>query len=49
MNDISQRRTSWKRTGYGVGGLVALAILFLAIVMLSNAGLRGMRLDLTQN
>ena len=49
MNDISQRRTSWKRTGYGVGGLVALSILFLAIVMLSNAGLRGMRLDLTQN
>lgn len=39
----------WQRTGYGVGGLLALAILFLAIVMLSNAGLRGMRLDLTQN
>jgi ABC-type uncharacterized transport system involved in gliding motility auxiliary subunit len=35
--------------GYGVGGLVALAVLFLGIVMLSNVGLRGMRADLTQN
>ena len=33
----------------GVGGLIALAILFLGVVMLSNATLRGMRLDLTQN
>jgi ABC-type uncharacterized transport system involved in gliding motility auxiliary subunit len=32
-----------------VGGLLALAVLFLGIVMLSNAGLRGVRLDLTQN
>jgi ABC-type uncharacterized transport system involved in gliding motility auxiliary subunit len=39
----------WQRTGFGVGGLVALAVLFLAVVMLSNLGLRGMRLDLTQN
>ena len=39
----------WHRTGYGVGGLVALAVLFLGVVMLSNAGLRGMRADLTQN
>jgi ABC-type uncharacterized transport system involved in gliding motility auxiliary subunit len=39
----------WRRTGYGVGGLVALAVLFLGVVMLSNAGLRGLRLDLTQN
>jgi len=39
----------WKRTGFGVGGLLALAVLFLGVVMLSNAGLRGMRLDLTQN
>ncbi len=38
----------WK-TLTGVGGLCALACLFLGIVMLSNAGLRGMRLDLTQN
>jgi ABC-type uncharacterized transport system involved in gliding motility auxiliary subunit len=38
-----------KRIGYGVGGLAALAVLFLAIVILSNVGLRGMRLDLTQN
>jgi ABC-type uncharacterized transport system involved in gliding motility auxiliary subunit len=28
---------------------VALAVLFLGVVMLSNLGLRGMRLDLTQN
>jgi ABC-type uncharacterized transport system involved in gliding motility auxiliary subunit len=35
--------------GVGVGGLVALAVLFLGVVMLSNVGLRGMRLDLTQN
>ncbi len=39
----------WRRTGFGVGGLVALAVLFLGVVMLSNAGLRGMRLDMTQN
>jgi ABC-type uncharacterized transport system involved in gliding motility auxiliary subunit len=39
----------WGKTGYGVGALIALAILFLGIVMLSNVGLRGMRLDLTQN
>ena len=41
--------TRWQRTWYGVGGLAALAVLFLAVVMLSNLGLRGMRLDLTQN
>jgi ABC-type uncharacterized transport system involved in gliding motility auxiliary subunit len=34
---------------FGVGGLAALAVLFLAVVMLSNIGLRGVRLDLTQN
>jgi ABC-type uncharacterized transport system involved in gliding motility auxiliary subunit len=39
----------WKRVGFGVGGLIALAVLFLAVVMLSNVGLRGMRVDLTQN
>jgi ABC-type uncharacterized transport system involved in gliding motility auxiliary subunit len=32
-----------------VGGLLALAVLFLGVVMLSNAALRGVRLDLTQN
>ena len=32
-----------------VGGLGLLAVLFLGVVMLSNVGLRGMRLDLTQN
>jgi len=30
-------------------GLAALAVLFLGVVMLSNLGLRGMRIDLTQN
>jgi len=39
----------WQRTGFGIGGLLALAVLFLGVVMLSNLGLRGMRLDLTQN
>ncbi len=39
----------WQKTGYGIGGLVALAVLFLGVVMLSNAGLHGVRLDLTQN
>jgi ABC-type uncharacterized transport system involved in gliding motility auxiliary subunit len=35
--------------GFGIGGLIALAVLFLGVVMLSNAGLRGARVDLTQN
>ncbi len=39
----------WQKTGFGVGGLLALAVLFLGIIMLSNLGLRGMRIDLTQN
>ena len=39
----------WRRTGFGIGGLIALAVLFLGVVMLSNVGLRGMRVDLTQN
>jgi ABC-type uncharacterized transport system involved in gliding motility auxiliary subunit len=39
----------WRRVGFGIGGLAALAVLFLGVVMLSNAGLRGMRIDLTQN
>ena len=30
-------------------GSLLLAVLFLGVVMLSNVGLRGMRLDLTQN
>jgi ABC-type uncharacterized transport system involved in gliding motility auxiliary subunit len=42
-------RKNWQRTGVGVAGLAALAVLFLGVVMLSNLGLRGMRLDLTQN
>lgn len=33
----------------GIGGLVALGILFLGVVMLSNLLVRGVRLDLTQN
>ncbi|HWX80795.1 MAG TPA: Gldg family protein [Steroidobacteraceae bacterium] len=39
----------WRRAALSAGGLIALAVLFLAVVMLSNLGLRGMRLDLTQN
>jgi len=39
----------WRKVWFGVGGLAALAVLFLAVVMLSNIGLRGVRLDLTQN
>jgi len=39
----------WQRTGFGVGGLLALAVVFLAVVMLANVALRGVRLDLTQN
>jgi ABC-type uncharacterized transport system involved in gliding motility auxiliary subunit len=39
----------FRRWSYGVGGLIALAVLFLGVVMLSNVGLRGMRVDLTQN
>ncbi len=39
----------WQKTGYGIGGLIALAVLFLGVVMLSNAGLHGVRVDLTQN
>ena len=38
----------WRKTA-GLGGLLALTVLFLGVVMLSNAGLRGLRLDLTQN
>lgn len=39
----------WQSTGFGIGGLLALAVLFLGVVMLANLALRGMRLDLTQN
>ena len=31
----------WQRTGFGIGGLLALAVLFLGVVMLSNLALRG--------
>ena len=47
--DTPHQRMGWKRTGYGMVGLAALAVLFLGVVMLSNLGLRGMRIDLTQN
>ncbi len=43
------RGARWRKFTYGAGGLIALAVLFLAIVMLSGSLLRGMRLDLTQN
>jgi len=39
----------WQRASFGVGGLIALAVAFLAVVMLANLTLRGLRLDLTQN
>lgn len=39
----------WRRYTFGAGGLVALALLFLGVVMLSGLLLRGIRLDLTQN
>ncbi len=32
-----------------MGGLTALVVLFLGVIMLSNVGLRGIRIDLTQN
>jgi ABC-type uncharacterized transport system involved in gliding motility auxiliary subunit len=41
--------TAWKKTGYGIGGLVALGVLFIGVTMLANLTLRGVRLDLTQN
>ena len=43
------KATRWQRAGLGLGGLAALAVLFLGVVMLSNLGLRGVRFDLTQN
>jgi len=46
---MNMRGASWRRTGFGVGGLAALAVLFLAVITLSNLALRGVRLDLTQN
>ncbi len=39
----------WRSVSVGIGGLVLLAVLFLAVVMASNVGLRGVRADLTQN
>jgi ABC-type uncharacterized transport system involved in gliding motility auxiliary subunit len=41
--------TRWRKFTYGAGGLAALAVLFVAVVVLSGALLRGVRLDLTQN
>jgi ABC-type uncharacterized transport system involved in gliding motility auxiliary subunit len=43
------RVNGWGKTSFGVGGLVALAVLFLGVVMLANFALPGLRLDLTQN
>lgn len=40
---------AWRKIGFGAGGLAALAVLFLAVTMLANLGLGGLRLDLTQN
>jgi len=46
---MSASNTHWRRFTFGAGGLAALAVLFLGVVMLSGALLRGLRLDLTQN
>jgi ABC-type uncharacterized transport system involved in gliding motility auxiliary subunit len=46
---MKMRGMRWRKFTYGAGGLIALAVLFLAIVMLSGSLLRGVRLDLTQN
>lgn len=37
------------KASFGVGGLVALAVLFLGVIMFANVALRGIRVDLTQN
>ncbi len=38
-----------KRRTLGTGALLALALIFVAATLLSNWGLRGLRLDLTEN
>jgi ABC-type uncharacterized transport system involved in gliding motility auxiliary subunit len=38
-----------KRSTLGTGALVALALAFVAVTVLANWGLRGLRLDLTEN
>jgi ABC-type uncharacterized transport system involved in gliding motility auxiliary subunit len=45
----SLEQTIFKRKTYGGAALVALAVLFIGLIMLSSYLLRGMRLDLTQN
>ena len=39
----------FKRVSLGVGALIALALVFVGLTVLFNYGLRGWRLDLTQN
>ncbi len=46
---MSMAGPRWQKFTYGAGGLLGLAVLFLAVVMLSSTLLRGKRLDLTQN
>lgn len=41
--------THWRSRLFSLGGLLFLGVLFIALVMLSNILLRGVRLDLTQN
>jgi ABC-type uncharacterized transport system involved in gliding motility auxiliary subunit len=43
MNSTQSKRIA------GAGGLIALGLLFLGVVMLSNLLIRGLRVDLTQN
>jgi len=46
---MSAPGAGWRRFTFGAGGLAALALLFLGVVMLSGTLLRGARIDLTQN
>lgn len=41
--------SSFRHKLFSVSGLLALGVLAIAIIMLSNAWLRGMRIDLTEN
>jgi ABC-type uncharacterized transport system involved in gliding motility auxiliary subunit len=42
-------RPAWRKLGAGGGALIALAVLFVGLTVLSNQLLRGVRLDLTEH
>ena len=46
---MSTTASGWRRFTAGAAGLAALGVLFLGVVMLSGALLRGIRIDLTRN